>query len=229
MKKPKSLSIMPHRLKELRDINNVSQIAFAMQFGVSRNSVGLYESGMRTPDAGLVFDICRHFNVSADWLLGLTDVMSRDITDLDTDTAVYVIILHNSEYAIMIENWLINYQIKYGKGIHNHNIASNTSCGTGVYAFNEDKLVGGLTFHIHNDWIFLNCGYILPEYRGQKIYSKFLHEIEKLAIRSKLSGMFVSTYTFEAPHIYEHFGFVKGSVLKDMPKGNTNIDYYKKL
>lgn len=134
----------------------------------------------------------------------------------------------NSEHAKTIYNWLSDYENKNGKGINRTHIPQGeTIDGIGIYAFNNGEFVGGLTYRIQNDWIFLCCGYVLPEYRGRRIYSTFIYEIEKMAAKQNLSGIFVSTYTFEAPHIYEHLGFTRGAVLEDLPKGNTNIDYYK--
>lgn len=87
MKKPKSLDLTPQRLKELREKNGMNQEEFSKTLGLVRQSVGLYELGTRTPDAGLLFDICEKYNVSADWLLGLSDIMNRDVADIDTYTA----------------------------------------------------------------------------------------------------------------------------------------------
>ena len=136
--------------------------------------------------------------------------------------------IENSDYAILVENWLVDYENENGVGISRTHVTEPFN-GMGIYAQDGNVLIGGLTFRVQNDWIFLCCGYVLPEYRGQGIYSKFIYELEHMAVKQNLCGIFVSTYTFEAPHIYEHLGFTKGAVLEDLPKGNTNIDYYKRI
>lgn len=141
---------------------------------------------------------------------------------------IMVNFIDNPEYANMVENWLVDYENKNGNGINRERVAEPFN-GMGIYAMDGNALVGGLTFRIQNDWIFLCCGYVLPEYRGRRIYSTFIFELEHMAAERGLSGIFVSTYTFEAPRVYEHLGFMKGATLEDLPKGNTNIDYYKKL
>lgn len=137
-------------------------------------------------------------------------------------------LLKNATYANTVENWLVDFENENGEDISRAHVTEPFD-GFGIYAVSGNELIGGLTFRIHNDWVFLCCGYVLPEYRGQGIYSAFVHEIEDMAVKRGLSGLFVSTYTFEAPYVYEHMGFKKGAVLEDLPKGNTNIDYYKKL
>ena len=67
----KQLADIRHRVYELRTERGMTQSAFASFLGVSRQSVGFYESGERLPDASTLRTICEKCNVSADWLLGL--------------------------------------------------------------------------------------------------------------------------------------------------------------
>jgi transcriptional regulator with XRE-family HTH domain len=53
-----------------------TQSEFAELLGISRPTVGFYESGERIPDAITLGRIARICNVSADWLIGLSDVKS---------------------------------------------------------------------------------------------------------------------------------------------------------
>lgn len=55
-----------------------TQSEFAELLGISRPTVGFYESGERIPDAITLGRIARICTVSADWLLGLSDVKSVD-------------------------------------------------------------------------------------------------------------------------------------------------------
>lgn len=61
------------RLSEIRKRWHYSQTDLAKHIGVSRQSIGFYENATRTPDAEFVMKVARHFCVSADWLLGLSD------------------------------------------------------------------------------------------------------------------------------------------------------------
>ena len=72
------LPIFQERFKALR--GDMTQGQFAEKLGISRPTVGLYESGARIPDAEVLRDIATRCDVSADWLLGLSETASPDIT-----------------------------------------------------------------------------------------------------------------------------------------------------
>ena len=57
-----------------------TQLEFAEFLGISRASVSFYEKGDRVPDAIVLAKIALKCNVSADWLLGLTDNATSDIS-----------------------------------------------------------------------------------------------------------------------------------------------------
>lgn len=64
----------PSRLRELMDKNHVSQQKLADQLGLkNRQSVAGYCSGRSTPDLESVVKIATFFDVSTDYLLGVTD------------------------------------------------------------------------------------------------------------------------------------------------------------
>jgi len=67
----------PQRLKELRLKNKLSQAKFAQLMGVSDTQYQRYEYGENEPTIGLLFVIGLYFEVSVDWLLGLTDDPER--------------------------------------------------------------------------------------------------------------------------------------------------------
>lgn len=60
------------RLKELRGTE--SQSAVAKRLGISQQGWARYETGKILPGAEIIRQICSKFNISADWLLGLSDV-----------------------------------------------------------------------------------------------------------------------------------------------------------
>ncbi|MBP0963256.1 MAG: helix-turn-helix domain-containing protein [Oscillospiraceae bacterium] len=62
------------RLKELRKAKNVSQTLLAEMLGVSQQAVGKWDSGRSSPDPQTVADIASYFGVTADYLLGCSDM-----------------------------------------------------------------------------------------------------------------------------------------------------------
>lgn len=61
------------RIKLLRVENNLTQEDFGELFGIVKSTVSLYESGKSTPADEIKTKISERFNVSMDWLLGLTN------------------------------------------------------------------------------------------------------------------------------------------------------------
>lgn len=62
------------RIRQVRIINKLTAKEFGDIFSISLSSVSLYESGRRTPSIDLIIKISNHFNISADYLLGITDI-----------------------------------------------------------------------------------------------------------------------------------------------------------
>lgn len=61
------------RLKELRMQKGITQAKFASIFKVSTGAIGNWEAGNRQPDYEMLQRLANYFDVSADYLLGLTD------------------------------------------------------------------------------------------------------------------------------------------------------------
>ena len=61
------------RLKEALTENNISQKELARKISMSQVVVNNYCTGKREPSLGVLISICKVLNVSADYLLGLTD------------------------------------------------------------------------------------------------------------------------------------------------------------
>lgn len=65
------------RLKELRGEKSLQEISEAI--GISRVSLGYYETGNRKPDIEILYKIAKFYGVSADYLIGISDVRTPDI------------------------------------------------------------------------------------------------------------------------------------------------------
>ena len=64
-------------MKSLRKEANLSQQRLADKLGVSRSTIAMWESGASQPDHSSIRQMALLFHVSADYLLGLTDVRVR--------------------------------------------------------------------------------------------------------------------------------------------------------
>ncbi len=73
--------IFGKRLLEIRESKGESQQELADSIGITRQSLSRYELGERTANIDLLKKIAAHYNVCADYLLGLTDNKTTN-TDL---------------------------------------------------------------------------------------------------------------------------------------------------
>lgn len=65
--------ILGSRIALLRKQRNLYQNDLAEILGVSKSSVAMWESGKRDPGSDVLVKLAHHFNVSSDYLLGLTE------------------------------------------------------------------------------------------------------------------------------------------------------------
>ncbi len=61
------------RLKEQRLEKGVFQKDVAKEIGVTLGAYAHYENGIREPEYAILVKLCKYYNVSADYLLGLED------------------------------------------------------------------------------------------------------------------------------------------------------------
>ena len=66
-------TILGERLKELRTEKKLTQKEFAKIFNLNNITYLHYEKEQREPPLSLIADFAKFYNVSVDYLLGLTD------------------------------------------------------------------------------------------------------------------------------------------------------------
>lgn len=65
------------RLRELRAKNDIMQKDLAIKLEITPRALRLYESDSREPNLKVIHFLVEYFNVSSDYLLGLTDDPKR--------------------------------------------------------------------------------------------------------------------------------------------------------
>ena len=74
------------RIKELRTSLNMTQAAFAKSIGTSQNALSGSENKDRVPSYDILMSIATKYNISLDWLCGLTnDSVSSNIVSTYSD------------------------------------------------------------------------------------------------------------------------------------------------
>lgn len=74
---------MGKKLRALRIENKLTQKQIASRIGLAISAISSYESGARYPSYETLIKLSRIFHVSTDYLLGLTEKRSIDVTGLD--------------------------------------------------------------------------------------------------------------------------------------------------
>lgn len=75
--------LLPKRLRELRKENKYTQEEMAKKLGVTTSAYGFYEQGRIVPDTLKILELANMFNVTTDYLLGLSEDKKpiEDITE----------------------------------------------------------------------------------------------------------------------------------------------------
>jgi len=65
------------RLRTLREEKNMTQYELGKVFTITDATINRYENGIRQPDTDTLNKLANYFNVSADYLLGRTDIRNN--------------------------------------------------------------------------------------------------------------------------------------------------------
>ncbi len=60
-------------LKDLRQEFSIGQVELAEKIGVSKGIISLWENSLREPTMSSIIALCKFFNVSSDYLIGLDE------------------------------------------------------------------------------------------------------------------------------------------------------------
>ena len=80
------MHMMADRIKDLRGLHNLTQSDVAKSLEVTRSSVNAWEMGISTPSTKCIVQLARLFGVSTDYLLGMENNLTLDISGLDDES-----------------------------------------------------------------------------------------------------------------------------------------------
>ena len=78
------------RIKELREAKSITQTELANYLSITRSSVNAWEMGISTPSTDKLIELAKFFNVTTDYLLGIDDNQTINISSLDNDEITLV-------------------------------------------------------------------------------------------------------------------------------------------
>lgn len=72
-------------IKMLRTSQNITQSELAKKLGITRSSVNAWEMGISVPSTSYLVELATLFHVSTDYLLGLKQNASLDVSGLEQE------------------------------------------------------------------------------------------------------------------------------------------------
>lgn len=79
--------------------------------------------------------------------------------------------------------------------------------------------IGGLWGRSSYDWLFVEYFAIPDQFRGHDLGSKILAQAEHIARARGCLGVWLDTYSFQAPAFYKKQGYEMFGTIDDYPKG----------
>ncbi len=78
------------RIKELRLSLGINQVEFGKQISVTKQCVSNWENGNIQPSIDMLVRIATTFSVSTDYLLGLSDICTLDVSGLSSTQILHL-------------------------------------------------------------------------------------------------------------------------------------------
>jgi GNAT superfamily N-acetyltransferase len=98
-----------------------------------------------------------------------------------------------------------------------------------IEAWDGETWLGALTGHANQGWLFVNLLAVIPPARGRGVGSQLMHKAEALARERALVGLWLDTFSWQAPGFYQQLGYTEVGRIPDHPPGEVRIFLAKRL
>src|SRR5690554_4682504 len=88
---------------------------------------------------------------------------------------------------------------------------------------------GGLTARISFGWMFVELLFVPERLRGQGVGRQLMEQAEVVAREHGCSGIWLDTFTFQAPGFYSKLGYTVFGEISNYPPGNSRFFLQKHL
>jgi transcriptional regulator with XRE-family HTH domain len=86
------------KIRALRLERGLTQKQLADKIGLGKGSISAYEQSAKYPSIEVLINLCKYFNVSADYLIGLSDSMEYSVSALtDAQLSIIMQLISNFE------------------------------------------------------------------------------------------------------------------------------------
>lgn len=93
----------------------------------------------------------------------------------------------------------------------------------------HDAILGGLYAHTFYRWLFIELLAVPEQGRGKGIGSQLMQKAEDLAREKDCVGIWLDTFSFQAPEFYKKLGFSECGEILDYPLGHKRHFFQKRL
>ena len=82
--------MLNEQIKKLRTAKGISQVQLAKHLGVTKQSISNWENDNIQPSIEMLIKLAEHFNVSTDYMLGLSNKKVIDVTNLTDEQIAHI-------------------------------------------------------------------------------------------------------------------------------------------
>lgn len=93
----------------------------------------------------------------------------------------------------------------------------------------EGKVIGGVLGEMYWNWLHIDILWVDEAWRGHGFGQRLLLQIEEAARQRGARHVFLDTFSFQAPGLYEKAGYRLYGELPGFPEGHTRYFYTKQL
>ncbi|MFV3411147.1 GNAT family N-acetyltransferase [Pseudomonas sp. NY15436] len=115
-----------------------------------------------------------------------------------------------------------------------HNLANGGDDAHETFALllrdpDSNEVIGGLYGKISYRWLLIDLVSVPESMRGQGIGERLMRMAEEVAQEKSCTGIWLETFSFQAPGFYQKLGYSEFGRLVDYPPGHTRLYYQKSL
>lgn len=115
-----------------------------------------------------------------------------------------------------------------------HNLANGGDDAHETFALllrdpDSNEVIGGLYGKISYRWLLIDLVSVPESMRGQGIGEQLMRKAEEVAREKQCVGIWLETFSFQAPGFYRKLGYVEFGRLLDYPPGHMRFYYQKRL
>jgi ribosomal protein S18 acetylase RimI-like enzyme len=93
----------------------------------------------------------------------------------------------------------------------------------------QDQIIGGLIGKIVQEWAYIGTLSVAPDQHGRGFGRKLMLEAERIAIERGCRGIWLNTFSYQAPGFYKKLGYEVFGALENYPGRETRYFLMKRL